>query len=103
MKRDTRLYAGIDRDVNGGMTPTGKIIRDAWIFGLLPEQENCAGWDARRIEALWAQVSSEWEKYAFSVAALPPPLRERFGRIQEAALARARAAGWDPELELEED
>lgn len=103
MNHDTRRYAGIDRDTHGGMTPTGKIVRDAWIFGLLPEQESCAGWDAGQIETLWARVSAEWEKYGFSVAALPPPLRERFERIQAAALARARAAGWDPELELEED
>lgn len=103
MRHDTRRYAGIDRDTHGGMTPTGKIVRDAWIFGLLPEQESCAGWDAGQIEALWARVSAEWEKYGFSVAALPPPLRERFERIQAAALARARAAGWDPEGELEED
>ena len=103
MNRQARTYVGLDADACGGMTPTGKIIRDAWVFDLLPEGEGCAGWGAGQIEALWAQVSSEWEKYGFRVAALPDPLRERFMRIQAAAVARARAAGWDPERELEDD
>jgi hypothetical protein len=103
MNSGPRLYVGIDRDQDGGMTPTGKIIRDAWIFGLLDETETCAGWSAAQIEALWARVSEEWEKHSFLVSALPDPLRERFHRIQEEALARARAAGWDPEHDLEEE
>ena len=43
MQTDKR-YVGIDKDINGGMTTTGKIIRDAWIFGILPETETCEGW-----------------------------------------------------------
>jgi hypothetical protein len=49
------------------------------------------------------RVSAEWEKYGFSVAALPDDLRERFMRIQAEGLERARAAGWDPEGELGAD
>jgi hypothetical protein len=26
------------------MTPTGNIIRDAWVFGIIPEEDACAGW-----------------------------------------------------------
>jgi hypothetical protein len=26
------------------MTTTGKIIRDAWVFELLPATETCKGW-----------------------------------------------------------
>jgi hypothetical protein len=103
MNRDTKAYAGLDADEFGGMTPTGKIIREAWIFGLLPEGEGCAGWTPGQVEALWVGVSAEWEKYGFSVAALPDELRERFLRIQAEAAARARAAGWDPEGELGAD
>ena len=33
------LYVGIDDDYFGGMTPIGTIIRDAWVFGILPESE----------------------------------------------------------------
>ena len=103
MTREPRTYVGLDADQDGGMTPTGKIIRDAWVFGLLPEGEGCAGWSAGQIEGLWARVSSEWEKYGFSVAALPDETRARFLRIQDAAVARARAAGWDPQADLEDD
>lgn len=30
-------YAGIDAEDHHGMTMSGRIIRDAWVFGLLPE------------------------------------------------------------------
>ena len=32
-------YIGIDKDLQGGMTTIGKIIRDAWVFGILPETQ----------------------------------------------------------------
>ena len=51
MQTDKR-YVGIDKDINGGMTTTGKIIRDAWIFGILPETETCEGWLPQGIETL---------------------------------------------------
>lgn len=100
MQRNDKRYVGIDDDSHGGMTPTGKVIREAWIFGLLPEGEGCSGWTPAQVEALWVRVSAEWEKYGFSVAALPDDLRDRFMRIQAEALERARATGWDPEGEL---
>jgi hypothetical protein len=103
MNRDAKSYVGIEADDYGGMTPTGKIVREAWIFGLLPEGEGCAGWTPDQVQVLWGRVSDEWEKYGFSVAALPDDLRERFMRIQNEAMARARAAGWDPEGELGAD
>lgn len=103
MNGDLKSYVGIEADAYGGMTPTGKIVREAWIFGLLPEGEGCAGWTSGQIQALWVRVSAEWEKYGFSVAALPDDLRARFMRIQGEATQRARAAGWDPEGELEAD
>lgn len=93
-------YVGLDQEINGGMTSTGKIIRDAQVFGLIPEDETCAGWTAAGIETLWEKVNVEWEKHGFSVAALPDPLRARFLRIQSAAVDRARAAGWSGEAEL---
>lgn len=101
--QDPKRYVGIDKDINGGMTATGKIIRDAWIFGLLPETETCEGWLAQGIEALWEKVNAEWEKYGFRVGAMPQDLRERFLRIQAEAMARAKAAGWSGEGELAAD
>ena len=45
-------YVGIDNDVRGGMTTIGKIIRDAWVFGLIPETETCEGWNLAGVDAL---------------------------------------------------
>jgi hypothetical protein len=101
--QDPKRYVGIDKDINGGMTATGKIIRDAWIFGILPETETCEGWLAQGIESLWEQVNVEWETYGFRVGAMPEELRERFLRVQAEALARAKAAGWTGEGELAAD
>jgi len=95
--RNKQSYLGIDKDIDGGMTDTGKIIRDAWAFGLIEESETCEGWLAQGIEDLWRRVDAEWERYGFRVANLPDELRARYLRIQSEAMARARAAGWDPE------
>ncbi|MCP5369051.1 MAG: hypothetical protein H6907_07535 [Hyphomicrobiales bacterium] len=98
-----RRYVGIHNDLYGGMTDTGKIIRDAWVFGLIPETETCEGWMVQGIQDLWDKVNAKWGEYGFRVANLPPEARERFDRIQAAAVARARAAGWDPERDVAED
>lgn len=100
---EPKTYVGIDNDINGGMTDTAKIIRDAWVFGLIPETETCAGWRAAAIEDLWRKVDAEWEKYGFLVGNLPDALRADFMRIQDAAMSRARAAGWDADTELAGD
>jgi len=100
---EPKRYVGIDKDINGGMTDTGKIIRDAWVFGLIAETETCEGWLADGIEELWRRVDAEWEKYGFLVGNLPDDLRERFMRIHAQALDRAKAAGWDAEDELAGD
>lgn len=94
-----RKYVGINNEINGGMTDTGKVIRDAWAFGLIPETETCEGWLAQGIESLWHKVQAEWEKYGYQVNNLPDDIRERFFRIQQEAVQRARAEGWDPELD----
>lgn len=93
-----KIYVGIFNDEFGGMTDTGKIIRDAWIFGLIPETQTCEGWLSGGIEDLWRKVNVEWEKYGFLVNNLPPDIRERFDRIQSAAIERAKAAGWTPDV-----
>jgi hypothetical protein len=95
------IYPGIDQDVYGGMTDIGRIIRDAWVFGLIPESEKCAGWDYGRIESLYDKVHTEWMKYGHLASRLPPELREKHQRIYDAALEHARAAGWSVELDDE--
>ena len=98
--RDQQRYVGIHNELNGGMTDTGKIIRDAWVFGLIPEDETCEGWLPQGIESLWEKVNAEWEKYGFLVGGLPDDVRERFMRIQADALERAKEAGWSGDSEL---
>jgi len=96
-------YVGIDKEINGGMTTIGKIIRDAWVFEILPETETCAGWNMAGIDALLDKVNAEWDKYACLVSRLPPDLFERHQRIHNAAVEQARAAGWSGELETGDD
>jgi hypothetical protein len=96
-------YVGIHNDHYGGMTDIGRIIRDAWAFGLIPESETCAGWQAGGIESLWEKVQENWDRYGFSVHNFPEELRQRYLRIQQEAVVRARGLGWNPDLDLEDE
>ncbi len=80
------------------MTPTGNIIRDAWVLGLIPETQDCAGWTVQGIEALYDKVTEAWGPYGHLASRLPPEMRERHARIYAAAIEKARGQGWDPEL-----
>ena len=97
--RSNKTYIGIDQDSHGGMTPTGTIIRDAWVFGILPETETCAGWSLDQVQMVYDQVSAAWEPYGHLVSRLPEELRERHARIHGEALRRAQASGWTPPME----
>lgn len=92
-------YPGIYDDKDGGMTPVGAIIKDAWVFGLLPETETCKGWSHDRVQLLYDQVYNEWQKYGHLVSNLPEDLRERHERIHREAIERAKASGWSPEMD----
>ena len=98
MTQQKRIYPGIDNDHFGGMTDAGRLIRDAWVFGILPESETCEGWDYGRLENLYQQVSEAWEPYGHLVSNLPDDLRERHERIHGEAIRLAREQGWPPEL-----
>lgn len=98
MRDKLKTYVGIDKDRFGGMTPTGNIIRDAWVFSVIPETETCAGWSVAGIEDLYNKVTMAWEPYGHLVSKLPPELRQRHQRIYADAVRRAREEGWDPEL-----
>jgi len=102
-KPQTQTYVGIDQEILGGMTSIGKLIRDAWVFGVIPETETCAGWNLGRIDALLHKVNDEWDKYGCLVSHLPAELRERHERIHGEAMERARAAGWSGEVETEDE
>lgn len=99
LKKDNK-YVGIHKDVFCGMTDIGKIIRDAWALGILPETETCEGWLVQGIEDIWNKVNLEWQKYGFLVGNLPPDIREKFIRIHNEAIDRAKAAGWSGGFEL---
>ena len=99
MRISKKPYAGIDKNTDGGMTVAGRIIRDAWAFGIIPETETCEGWTTQRLEGLWNQTHTEWEKYGHSVSQLPDDIRERYMRIQREAFDNARKAGWDASLD----
>lgn len=101
--KNKQRYVGIDKDVNGGMTHTAKIIRNAWAFGIIPETETCEGWMPQGIDDLWNKVQEEWSRYEFQVSRMPDDIRERFMRIQDDAIKRARTDGWDPELSEHDD
>jgi hypothetical protein len=91
-------YVGLENDLFGGMTDQGRIIRDAWVFGLLPETEGCEGWNLGQIQELYEKVYGEWERHGHIPSRLPDGLRERYVQIYEQAVIRARAHGWDPEI-----
>ncbi len=97
-----RTYVGIFDDEYGGMTPAGGIIKDAWVFGILPETETGKGFTPARMQQLYDRVYAEWEKYGHLVSNLPPELRQRHERIHREALERARALGWEPPMEDDE-
>lgn len=93
-----KIYEGIDKEPNGAMNPTGNIIRDAWLFDLIPEDQTCAGWTVQGIDDLYDKVTKAWEPYGHLVSNLPPELKEKHQRIYDAAVKRARELGWNPEL-----
>jgi hypothetical protein len=103
MSQKPDRYIGIDNEINGGMTTIGKIIRDAWVFGLIPETETCQNWNLAGLDALLQKVNAEWDKYGCLVSHLPADLAERHQRIHGAAIERARAKGWSGEHETDDE
>ncbi len=95
---DAQSYVGLFNDENGGMTHLGQIVKDAWVFSLIPESEDCARWNASQMQMLYEKVHAAWERYGHLPSRLPEELRQRHKRIHEEAIARAKANGWDPEL-----
>jgi hypothetical protein len=96
-------YVGINNDIQGGMTTIGKIIRDAWVFELIPETETCEGWTIQGIDSLMDKVNKEWDKYGCMVSQLPHEIRERHERIHREAIERAKEDGWSVEAETDDE
>lgn len=90
-------YVGFHKDKHG-ITQLGRIVLDGWLFGLIPDGEDCAGWDIGRMQGLMEQVQREWDKFGNLPSRLPPELRQRHADLYDRAMQDARAKGWDPEL-----
>jgi hypothetical protein len=93
-----RVYSGIYEDEYGGMTHLGRVVRDAWVFGILEETEHCTGWSAAEMQNLHEKVYAEWDRFGHIPSKLPADLQVKYARINEQAIERARASGWNPEL-----
>ena len=91
-------YVGIDQDKDGGLTNLGRIVRDAWVFGILPETETCSGWSSAEMQLLYEKVHAAWEPYAHLPSRLPDDLRERHTRLYSEAIAEAKKKGWVTDL-----
>ncbi len=90
-------YAGFNNDKHG-ITQLGRIVLDGWLFGLIPETEDCTGWSGGRMQDLMEKVQNQWDKYSNLPSRLPPELLTRHGELYDRAIHAARAKGWDPEL-----
>ena len=91
------VYSGFNEDTHG-ITTLGRIVLDAWLFGIIPRSEDCAGWDLQRMQQLMDQVNKHWDEYGNLPSRLPPELLEEHTRLYNWAMERARGRGWDPEL-----
>lgn len=91
------VYVGYHNDKHG-MTQLGRIVLDGWLFALIPETEDCAGWQMGRMQMLMDRVQDEWDKYGNLPSRLPPELRERHAGLYGRAMRLARERGWNPEL-----
>lgn len=94
---NTNAYVGYHLDKHG-MTQLGRVVLDGWLFGFIPEDEDCAGWEIGRVQALMSQVEKEWDKYGNLPSRLPPDLRRRHVALYVQAVETAKTRGWDPEL-----
>ena len=96
---EDQLYSGVDQDVNNGLTHLGRMVRDAWVLGILPETETCVGWSGEQMQNLYEKVHAAWEPYAHLPSQLPEDMQLRHTRIYDEAIATAKKKGWDAELE----
>ncbi|SER57336.1 hypothetical protein SAMN05421690_103915 [Nitrosomonas sp. Nm51] len=96
---ESTKYIGVDQDKNNGLTHLGRIVRDAWVFNILPESETCAGWDRSQMQNLYEKVHAAWEPYGHLPSRLPEELQVRHRRVYDHAIQTAKAKGWNPELD----
>lgn len=98
-----KTYVGLNNEINGGMTTIGKIIRDAWVFGIIEESETCENWTLGGVDALLQKVNAAWDNYGCLPRFLPPELREKHTRIHNEAIKKAKESGWSGEHETQDE
>ncbi len=96
------VYVGLHEDAYGGMTPTGLLVKDAWVFNILPESQDCKGWTREQLLALNEKVIAAWAPHGSMVSNLPPDVSARHTLIHDAAITKARALGWPPPMDDED-
>lgn len=79
------------------MSDSGKLMRDAWVFGLLPEGQGVAEQNAMLLQMLAHDVRASWQQHGNCVNCLPRELRNRYTGIHAEAIRRAKMNGWEPE------
>ena len=97
MKKNTMTYSGFYQDTHG-MTVLGRVVLDGWLFGFIPESEDCKGWDMARMQVLMNRVEAAWDQHGNLPSQLPPELRERHTELYARAAECAQQRGWNPEL-----
>lgn len=97
MNPEAEVYVGLGADRHG-LTQLGRIVLDARLFGLIPESEDCAGWNPARMQQLMDAVQREWDRHGNLPSRLPEALRVRHLALYDQAIREARRRGWDPEL-----
>lgn len=97
----TKPYAGFHADSHG-VTLLGRTVLDAWVFGLLSREQDCAGWELPRMQLLMEQVQRRWDEVGGLPSRLPPELAQRHTELYAWAMERARGIGWSAELDDEQ-
>jgi hypothetical protein len=98
--KEKPIYAGFYDDSHG-ITMLGRVVLDGWLFGLIPETEDCKGWDLTRMQTLMYKIEAIWDEYGNLPSRLPPELLERHTQLYRDATERGRERGWNPELDDE--
>lgn len=98
---DKQTYPGYWQDGHG-ITLLGRVVLDAWVFGFLPDDEDCAGWELSRMQLLMHRVENEWDRHGNLPSRLPEALAERHRQIYARAMKHASQQGWSAELQEDE-
>ncbi|MGA0807992.1 MAG: hypothetical protein ACO3PI_02975 [Burkholderiaceae bacterium] len=90
-------YAGFFEDAHG-ITQLGRVVLDAWVFGIIPREEDCKQWDLGRMQNLMQQVQEAWDAHGGLPSLLPPELGKEHAATYNWAMDRARSLGWSSTL-----